>query len=145
MTTAEDTKLPRKRGDIQTAAFRHDMWLRATDAAVVVTVFVVHDCKEIWSCKDPSLPRCSEREGTNATVAKNENLFYVEILPFKALLTSELELPVLVLQHIWRLIIVSSWCPKNWAEKVAAHQWHSHTLDMNYFLKHHNLLFLTFI
>ena len=142
MATAEDTKLPRKHVDIQTAAFRHDIWLRVTDAAlVVVIVFVVLDCKENWSCKAPSLPRFSEREGTNATVVKSENLFYVGILPFVTLLTAELELAVLVLQYFWMLIIVSCWCPKNWAEKFAAHQWHSNTLDINYFLKHHNLLF----
>lgn len=145
MATEEDTNFP---GNM--VIYRRqpsDMtWLRATDATVVaVIVFVDCGCKENWSCKAPSLRRCSEGEGTNTTVAKIENLFYVRILPFITLLTAELELAVLVLQYFWMLIIVSCWCPKNWAEKFAAHQWHWHAVDMNYFLKHHNLLFLTFI
>lgn len=92
MARAEDTKLCKKHGDIQTATFRQGMWLKATDAAAAVTVFVVHDCKENQSCKAPSLPKCSKREGDTAPVAKSENQFYIIILHFMTVLTAELKL-----------------------------------------------------
>lgn len=89
---AEDTKLCKKYGDIQTAAFRKGMRLKDTDAAAAVTVFVVHDCKENQICKAPSLSKRSKREGNNDPIAKTENVFYTRILLFMTVLTVELEL-----------------------------------------------------
>lgn len=123
MARAEDTKLCKKHGDIQTATFRQGMWLKATDAATAVTVFVVHDCKENQSCKAPSLPKCSKREGDTAPVAKSENLFYIRfyILWQYLLLNWNLLIDFVVLEYFWMLVIVSCWCPKNWTEKDEAH------------------------